>query len=189
MTSRPHILARIAGDAGVTLVSDMSSVDEHKSYAPQLLAFAVLTASDSRTDEDDGSGRRIVAMATAAGHKIVGRTVVKDDQRSIRSAVKEALKSGADVVVLNGGTGFAGRDVSVEAVEPLLERMIEGFGELFRMLSFEQVGPAAMLSRAVAGVAGRSVVFVLPGSPKAVELAMTKLILPEAAHLLGQIRR
>jgi molybdenum cofactor biosynthesis protein B len=167
----------------------MSSVDEHRADAPQRLTFAVLTASDTRTHEDDGSGGRIVALATAAGHQMVGHAVIKDDEKSIRSAVREALSSGADVVVLNGGTGFSGRDVSIEALEPLMERRIEGFGELFRMLSFQQVGPAAMLSRAVAGVAGRSVVFALPGSPKAVELAMTELILPEAAHLLGQIRR
>jgi len=167
----------------------MSSVEEHKAYAPRQLAFAVLTASDSRSEQEDESGRKIAEMATEAGHRVVEHQVIPDAEAAIRSAVEEALKLGPDVVVLNGGTGFASRDVSVEAVMPLLDRVIEGFGELFRTLSFQQVGPAAMLSRALAGVVGRSVVFVLPGSPKAVELAMAELILPEAGHLLGQIRR
>ena len=128
-------------------------------------------------------------MATAAGHQVGRARVIPDEAAAILSAVEGALESGADVVVLNGGTGLASRDVSVEAVMSLLDRPIEGFGELFRALSFQQIGPAAMLSRAVAGVVGRSVVFVLPGSPKAVELAMAELILPEAGHLVGQIRR
>jgi molybdenum cofactor biosynthesis protein B len=128
-------------------------------------------------------------MANEAGHQVVGPHVVVDEVAAIRSAVEAALAAGADAVILNGGTGFAGRDVSVEAVEPLLDRVIEGFGELFRALSFQQVGAAAMLSRALGGVVGRSVVFVLPGSPKAVELAMAELILPETGHLLGQVRR
>jgi len=167
----------------------MSTVEEHKSYGPRHIAFAVLTASDSRTEDEDESGSRIVAMATEAGHRVVGQRLVPDEVSAIRSAVEDVLKAGADVVVLNGGSGFAPRDVSVEAVIPLLGRVIEGFGELFRSLSFQQVGAAAMLSQAIAGVVGQSVVFVLPGSPKAVELAMAELILPEAGHLLGQIRR
>ena len=167
----------------------MSSVEEHRSYAPPRLTFSVLTASDSRRGKEDESGARIVAMATEAGHQVVGRRWLPDEEAAIRSAVEEALEAGADVIVLTGGSGFAPRDVSVEAVEPLLARGIEGFGELFRSLSFQQVGAAAMLSRAMAGVVGQSVVFVLPGSPRAVELAMAQLILPEVGHLLGQIRR
>lgn len=167
----------------------MSSVEDHKAYAPRLLSFAVLTASDSRTENEDESGRRIAEMAATAGHQVVEHRVIPDEESGIRSAVRQSLAAGADVVVLDGGTGFASRDVSVEAVTPLFDHEVEGFGELFRALSYQQIGPAAMLSRAVAGVVGRSVVFVLPGSPKAVELAMTELILPEAGHLLGQIRR
>lgn len=167
----------------------MNSVDEHRAYAPSQLSFAVLTASDSRGEEEDESGRKIARLVIAEGHQVTHRRVVADDEATIRAAVEEALTLGADVVVLNGGTGFASRDVSVEAVRPLTTRMIDGFGELFRMLSYQQVGSAAMLSRAAAGVIGRGVVFVLPGSPKAVELAMTELILPEVGHLLGQIRR
>lgn len=167
----------------------MSSVEEHHAYAPGQLAIAVLTASDSRGDREDESGKKIAEMAIEAGHQVVARQIVADEIAAIRSVVEKALEVGADVVVLNGGTGFASRDVSVEAVLPLFDRVIEGFGELFRTLSFQQVGAAAMLSRAIAGVVGRSVVFVLPGSPKAVELAMAELILPETGHLLGQIRR
>jgi molybdenum cofactor biosynthesis protein B len=167
----------------------MNSVEEHRVYAPDRLSFAVLTASDSRSETGDDSGRKIVEMATAAGHQVGDAHVIPDEIPAIRSAVARAVELGADVVVLNGGTGLASRDVSVEAVMPLLDRLIEGFGELFRALSFQQIGPAAMLSRSVAGVVGRSVLFVLPGSPKAVELAMAELILPEVGHLVGQIRR
>ena len=167
----------------------MSTVEEHKAYAPGCLAFAVLTASDSRRLSADDSGHQIVTMLETAGHRVVQRQVVADDVAAIGAALEQALAEGADVVVLNGGTGFSPRDVSVEAVIPRLDRAIEGFGELFRMLSHGQVGAAAMLSRAVAGVVGQSVVYVVPGSPKAVELAMRELILPETGHLLGQIRR
>lgn len=167
----------------------MSSVDDHKAYAPKNLAFAALTASDSRSPENDESGRKIAEMATEAGHRVIDRRVIPDQESTIRATVEQALASGAEVVIVNGGTGFAGRDVTVEAVLPLLDRVVEGFGELFRTLSYQQVGAAAMLSRALAGVVGTSLVFVVPGSPKAVELAMSELILPEAGHLLGQIRR
>lgn len=167
----------------------MSTVEEHRAYAPATVTFAILTASDSRREAEDDSGRLISSLIEEADYRVIHRQVVADDIDAIRTAFDSALGSGADVVVLNGGTGFGPRDVSVDAVAPLLERQIEGFGELFRMLSHAQIGAAAMLSRAMAGVAGDRVVFVLPGSPKAVELAMRELILPETAHLLGQIRR
>lgn len=168
----------------------MTAVDQHRSYAPHSLGFAVLTASDSRAEAEDHSGQIIAELVTAAAHRVVDRRVVRDEVAAIRAAVDGAFaKHQADVVVINGGSGFSPRDVTLEAVAPLLERTVEGFGELFRMLSFEQVGAAAMLSRATAGIIGDNVVFVLPGSPQAVELAMRQLILPEAAHLLGQVRR
>jgi len=168
----------------------VNSVDEHKAYAPSELSFAVLTASDSRNDAEDESGWKIAEMVTEAGHHVIEHRVIADEEEVIRTAVAAAVsEKGADVVVLNGGTGLASRDVSVEAVQPLLDRVIEGFGELFRALSYEQIGAAAMLSRAVAGVMSKSAIFVLPGSPKAVELAMAALILPEVAHLVGQLRR
>lgn len=168
----------------------MDSVEKHRSQAPGSLGFAVLTVSDSRTEETDGSGRSIAKLATVAGHRMVTRSIVPDEIEAIRAALQQALLvEDVDVVVVNGGTGLSPRDVTLEAVVPLFERQVPGFGELFRMLSWQQVGAAAMLSRADAAVVGRCLVFVVPGSPKAVELAMETLILPEAAHLLGLLRQ
>ena len=163
---------------------------EHRAYGPDRLGFAALTVSDSRSAADDASGDVIERLAAAAGHRLVERRIVPDEIVEIRAAANEILRrDDVDVLVLSGGTGFSPRDLTLEAAAPLLERRIDGFGELFRMLSFEQVGAAAMLSRAAAGVIGGRAVFVLPGSPKAVTLAMERLILPEAGHLLGQARR
>jgi molybdenum cofactor biosynthesis protein B len=166
------------------------SAELHRQTAPAVLGFATLTVSDSRGTGDDASGEAIRRLAAAAGHRVVDSTLVQDDVAAIRAAVHR-LRSlpGVDVVVTTGGTGFSPRDVTLDALAPLLERPIEGFGELFRMLSYQQVGAAAMLSRAAAGLAGTQALFLLPGSPKAVTLAMEALILPEAAHLLGQARR
>lgn len=136
------------------------------------------------------SGRTLSGLAHVAGHRVEETAVVPDDVATIRRAVRRMLAlPGVDVVVLTGGTGFSPRDVTIDAVQPLLDQPVEGFGELFRALSYQQVGAAAMLSRATAGLAGGKAVFLLPGSPKAVSLAMEKLILPEAGHLLGQARR
>ena len=166
------------------------SAEQHRQAAPAVLGFAVLTVSDSRAKADDVSGRTLRDLISSAGHPIVDSTLVPDDVEAIRGAVQRFLAlPGVDVVVATGGTGFSPRDVTLEAAAPLFERPVEGFGELFRMLSYQQVGAAAMLSRAAAGLVGTKAVFLLPGSPKAVALAMEKLILPEAAHLLGQARR
>jgi molybdopterin adenylyltransferase len=166
------------------------SAEQHRRFAPAVLGFAVLTVSDSRRPEDDVGGRTIREMAAAAGHRIEDSTLVRDEVSAIRAAVWAMLaRPGVDVVVATGGTGFSPRDLTLEAVSPLFERPIEGFGELFRMLSYNQVGAAAMLSRAAAGLIGDRAVFLLPGSPKAVTLAMEALILPEAGHLLSQTRR
>lgn len=172
----------------------MNTVEQHRHAAPTLLGFALITVSDTRTPGDDVSGRTLSEMARAAGHRVEETVLVPDEVAAIRGAVEKALATeGVDVVVLTGGTGFSPRDVTLEAVGPLLERPVEGFGELFRMLSWQQVGSAAMLSRAAAGLVafqGKArAVFLLPGSPKAVALAMEKLILPEAGHLLGQARK
>lgn len=166
------------------------SAEQHRQYAPAVLGFAVITVSDSRRPEDDTSGRTIREMAAASGHRVEDSTLVPDDVAAIRAALRRMLaRPGVDVVVTTGGTGLSPRDLTLEAAEPLLDRPVEGFGELFRMLSYNQVGAAAMLSRAAAGLIGERAVFLLPGSPKAVALAMEKLILPEAGHLLAQARR
>jgi molybdenum cofactor biosynthesis protein B len=166
------------------------SVEEHRHYSPHHLGFAIVTVSDSRSPESDTGGATIRELATAAGHRVLAADLVRDEIHAIRQAVDAMLRvAGVDVLVLTGGTGVSPRDVTVPAVVPLFEHPIEGFGELFRMLSYEQIGAAAMLSRAAAGLIDGRAVFLLPGSPGAVSLAMVKLILPEAGHLLGQARR
>ncbi len=166
------------------------SAEQHRQYAPAILGFAVITVSDSRRPEDDTSGRTIHEMVQASGHHIEDSTLVPDDVAAIRAALRRMLaRPGVDVVVTTGGTGLSPRDLTLEAVGPLLDRSLEGFGELFRMLSYNQVGAAAMLSRAAAGLIGERAVFLLPGSPKAVARAMEKLILPAAGHRLAQARR
>lgn len=166
------------------------SVEEHRKLAVSTLGFGVITVSDSRSPETDTGGNRIAELAASAGHAVARRAWVADDVAAIRKAVREMLAAPeVDIVVLTGGTGLSPRDVTLEAVAPLLERPIEGFGELFRALSYQEIGAAAMLSRAGAGMAGARAVFALPGSPKAVSLALEKLILPEAGHLLSQARR
>jgi molybdenum cofactor biosynthesis protein B len=150
----------------------------------------VLVISDTRTLDTDTGGRAIAELLTAAGHLVVDRRVLKDDPGPVADLVRELAASGiADAVITTGGTGITHRDSTFEAIDGLLDKRLPGFGELFRMLSFEQVGAAAMLSRACAGTCGRLIVLALPGSEKAVRLAMTRLILPELGHLVSEIRR
>jgi molybdenum cofactor biosynthesis protein B len=159
----------------------------HRKGAPISVATCVITVSDTRTLESDTGGGLVVELLADAGHEVVSREVVKDDAESIAAAVRAALSlQGSGAVILTGGTGVAPRDVTPESVEPFLERVVPGFGELFRMLSYEDIGSAAVLSRALAGLAKGRVVFVIPGSRGAVRLAMDKLILPELAHLAGE---
>ncbi|HVT57598.1 MAG TPA: molybdopterin-binding protein [Thermoanaerobaculia bacterium] len=172
------------------VASSAVSVEQHRSTSPTVLGFAILTVSDSRGHGDDRSGRLLRELAAAAGHRIESSSIVPDEVAAIRQAAGQMIAlPGVDVVVVTGGTGLAPRDRTLEALAPSFEKPIEGFGELFRMLSYQQVGAAAMLSRAAAGLIGGRAVFLLPGSPAAVTLAMEKLILPEAGHLLGQVRR
>jgi molybdopterin adenylyltransferase len=162
------------------------SAEQHRQAAPMILGFAILTVSDTRAKRDDTSGNAIRESAAAAGHPIVDSTLVPDDVAAIRGAARRLLAlPEVDVLVVTGGTGFSPRDVTLDALGPLLDQKVDGFGELFRMLSWSQVGAAAMLSRAAAGLVGTRAVFLLPGSPKAVTLAMEALILPEAGDLLG----
>lgn len=164
---------------------------EHRAGgASREVGVAILTVSDSRRAEDDRSGALARRLVAAAGHAVVGTRIVRDEAGPIREAVEAFLGTpGCDVVLLTGGTGIAPRDRSPEAVVPLFESELPGFGELFRALSFAEIGPAAMLSRATAGVARGRALFLLPGSPAAVELALTRLVLPEIGHLLAQARR
>jgi molybdenum cofactor biosynthesis protein B len=146
--------------------------------------------SDTRTDEDDRSGAAARRLLVEAGHEVVDRSIVPDDPAQVRARLTRWIDGGAcDVIVSTGGTGIAPRDRTYEAVVELLDRRLDGFGELFRMLSWEQVGSAAMLSRAVGGVARGTAIFALPGSTKAVELALERLIVPELGHLVAELRR
>lgn len=166
----------------------------HTADEPARLGFAVVTVSDSRRGADDTSGALAGELIEAAGQRLVERLAVGDEAGRIRRAVEGLLaRPDVDVVVLTGGTGISPRDVTPEAIDPLLERPLPGFGEIFRQLSFAEIGPAAMLSRALAGVAtgggAAKAVFALPGSPAAVDLALARLVLPAAGHLLAQARR
>jgi molybdenum cofactor biosynthesis protein B len=150
----------------------------------------VITVSDTRNLETDAGGRLVVELLEAAGHPVVLREIVPDEPAEIEGVLRGVLaRDGVGAVLLTGGTGIAPRDLTPEAVAPHLERTIPGFGELFRQLSFEEIGPAAMLSRALAGVAAGRVVFVLPGSRAALRLALERLILPELGHLAGEARK
>lgn len=145
---------------------------------------AVITVSDTRTVENDTGGKLIGDRLRAAGHVVTSYEILRDEPESIARRIRElASDKSCHVVLLTGGTGIAARDTTYEAIAGLLDKRLDGFGELFRMLSFDQVGAAAMLSRAVAGLVGNVAVFSMPGSPKAVELAMDKLILPELGHV------
>lgn len=150
----------------------------------------VLTVSDTRTPDTDTSGRAIRQMLEDAGHHVAGATIVPDEPSMVADAVRrEILLPNTQVVIITGGTGLTSRDGSYEAVNGLLEKRLDGFGELFRMLSYQDIGPAAMLSRATAGAAGGTAIFLLPGSEKAVRLAMDKLILPEIGHVVQQVSK
>jgi len=159
----------------------------HRSDAPKAVPTAVITVSDTRTLETDTGGALVAEHLEAAGHPVASREIVADEPAQIGAALEKLLdQPGVGAVILTGGTGVAPRDVTPESVEPLLERVVPGFGELFRMLSYEDIGSAALLSRALAGLARGRVVFVIPGSRGAVRLAMEKLIVPEIAHHAGE---
>jgi len=163
--------------------------EEHRKQAPASVKVFVVTASDTRGEAEDESGAFLRAAAEGAGHAVVGRRIVADDPERIREALAAAAAAGAEAVLVNGGTGIAGRDRTYEAVAGLLEKRLDGFGELFRMLSFQEIGAAAMMSRAVAGVWQGRAVFSMPGSLAAVRLAWEKLIGPELPHVLREIRK
>jgi molybdenum cofactor biosynthesis protein B len=151
---------------------------------------AVVTVSDTRTEATDTGGRAIVELLREKGHDIVDKTIVRDEPVLVRALVERyLLDERVQAVITTGGTGITSRDGTFEVVTSLLEKTLTGFGELFRMLSYEEIGAAAMMSRAVAGVARRRVVIALPGSEHAVRLAMTKLVLPEIGHLIREVSR
>lgn len=165
------------------------SHEEHRREGPRTVRLGVLTASDTRGEAEDGSGGWLRQAAASAGHPVIAYRVVRDEPDAIRAALAEAVAAGAQAVLVNGGTGIAGRDRTYEAVAGLLEKRLDGFGELFRMLSFAEIGSAAMLSRAVAGTWRGAVVFSMPGSTAAVRLAWERLIAPELNHLVRELEK
>ena len=166
------------------------SAGEHKAEAPAAVRCYVLTVSDTRTPDTDTSGRTIRDLLAAGGHVVSGHAIVPDEPDEVAARVRDALADdGTQTVITTGGTGVSLRDGTFEAVDRLLEKRLDGFGELFRMLSFGEIGAAAMLTRATAGTVGRKAVFALPGSENAVRLAITKLVLPELGHVMQQLRK
>jgi molybdenum cofactor biosynthesis protein B len=148
--------------------------------------YAIVTVSDTRTLEDDRSGDLIRDLCEAAGHELVDREILPDEPDIVAAEVARMADDDAiEVILVTGGTGLAARDTTIEAVDGLLDKRLDGFGELFRMLSFEEIGAAAMLSRAVGGVIGTTAVFCMPGSSAACRLAVERLILPELGHITG----
>ena len=164
-----------------------SHAHHHRKSAESVVPTAVLTVSDTRTPETDSGGDLVAELLAGGGHTVVERAIVADEADAIAAALRAQLaRDDVRAVIFTGGTGVAPRDVTPDALEPLLERVIPGFGELFRMLSWEDIGSAAILSRALAGLASGRVVFVLPGSRGALRLALEKLILPELGHLAAE---
>jgi molybdenum cofactor biosynthesis protein B len=150
----------------------------------------VLTVSDTRTAATDTGGGAIRDLLASGGHSVTGSDIVRDDPAAVLAKVRERLEDlDTHVIITTGGTGISSRDSTYDAIEGLLEKQLTGFGELFRMLSFQEIGSAAMMSRATAGTVGRKAIFILPGSPDAVRLAMTRLILPELSHVVQQLRK
>lgn len=163
---------------------------DHRASAPSRVACLVVTVSDTRTLETDESGAVVRRLLEGEGHSVPGYHIVKDDPAAVRDLIeKSGARSDVDAVILNGGTGISPRDRTYEAVADLLEKTLDGFGELFRYLSFKEIGSSAMLSRATAGIFRGKVIFSIPGSTPAVRLAMERLILPELGHLVREIRR
>ena len=163
---------------------------EHKATAPTNVGCYVVTVSDTRTEANDTGGRAIVELLSAAGHRVVGRSIVRDDPEQVRDAIGRQLANpDVHVVVTTGGTGITSRDCTFEAVNSMLWKRLDGFGELFRMLSYEQIGSGAMMSRALAGTVAGRVIVSLPGSEAAVRLALEKLLIPELGHLVREATR
>lgn len=166
------------------------STEEHRAAAPDAVGFAVLTVSDTRSKDDDASGRLIREHLGFRGHDLKGYEIVPDEKDAIQSVLEKWLADeSVQAIIVNGGTGIAGRDVTFPIISSLIEKHMPGFGELFRMLSWEEVGAASMLSRATAGVSGKTVIFSVPGSVNAVRLALEKLIGPELGHVVLEIKK
>lgn len=171
-------------------LQDDSPSAEHRAQAPNSVRCFIITVSDTRHEKTDRGGPLIREILEAHGHQMSGARIVRDEKEEIAEAVCAAIEGigDPDAIIVTGGTGIGPRDVTPDALEPLLTKNLPGFGEVFRVLSYQEIGAATMLSRAFAGVIGRTLVFALPGSPNAVRLAMEKLVAPEIGHLVREVR-
>jgi molybdenum cofactor biosynthesis protein B len=168
----------------------MPADQEHKAQAPRSVHCFIVTVSDTRTEATDTSGRAIAELLTAGGHMVEGRAIVKDDAELVRDTiVRQLANPDVQAIITTGGTGITSRDRTYEAVTAMLQKRLDGFGELFRMLSYQQIGSAAIMSRACAGLSSGRVIVSLPGSEAAVKLAMERLVIPELPHLVQQAQK
>ncbi len=163
---------------------------EHKDKAPKSVSCAVLTISDTRTEQDDESGRLIRQKLSETGHRVILHCILKNEANSVRKKIYELLKEEElQAIIAIGGTGVSRRDITIDTIYPILEKKLDGFGELFRFLTYSEIGTGSIMSRAIAGVARGKVILCLPGSPEAGKLAMDKIILPEIGHLVMEATR
>ena len=168
----------------------MPADQEHKAQAPRSVHCFIVTVSDTRTEATDTSGRAIAELLTAGGHTVEGRAIVKDDIELVRDTiVRQLANPDVQAIITTGGTGITSRDRTYEAVTAMLQKRLDGFGELFRMLSYQQIGSAAIMSRACAGLSSGRLIVSLPGSEAAVKLAMERLVIPELPHLVQQAQK
>ena len=166
------------------------SYQEHKQKAPQIVNCAVLTISDTRTERDDESGILIKQRLSQNGHRVMSYAILKDEADSLKKKISELLgHEELQVIITNGGTGVSHRDITVDTIFPILDKDLAGFGELFRFLTYQEIGTASIMCRAIGGVARGKVILCIPGSPEAVKLAMDKIILPEIGHLVREATR
>ncbi|OQX22647.1 MAG: molybdenum cofactor biosynthesis protein [Candidatus Altiarchaeales archaeon A3] len=168
--------------------------EEHLKYASKevkrAVNFAVLTVSDTRTKDTDESGKILCEILKSNEYNVVYYEIVKDDENEIRNFINKAISDeNVDAVITNGGTGISKRDVTIETVKVFFEKTLDGFGEIFRYLSYAEIGSRAIMSRATAGVCKGKVIISIPGSPNAVKLAMNKIIIPEISHIIWEIKR
>ena len=165
-------------------------VEEHRKYAVGNIGFAVVTVSDTRSEENDESGAIMKKMIAEHGHRVVWYGIIKNEKEEVRRVAERLLSAeDVDAIVFSGGTGVSSKDITIEAILPLMEKILPGFGEMFRYLSMKEIGSAAIMSRAMAGIANEKAIFCLPGSKNAVELAMEKIILKECGHILWEVRK
>ena len=174
----------------ITGKKELMGYQEHKHKALKSVSCAVLTISDSRTERDDESGRLLRQKLSETGHRVILYCILKNEADSIEKKVYELLRQEElQVIIVSGGTGVSSRDITVDTIYPILEKKLDGFGELFRFLTYQEIGTGSIMSRAIAGVVRGKVIFCLPGSPEAAKLAMDKIILPEIGHLVMEATR